>query len=147
MDGRQLWWLPFLGSMLFRKRRRITPQVNITSLIDVILLLLIFFMISTTFVTQPGIRVDLPKAAAKVKNVAQESNTIVITSESAIYINRQKIQDIQELREILQGMRKEEQSGDLIVVKADESVAHGIVVSVMDIAKTSGFSRIAIATR
>ena len=71
----------------------------------------------------------------------------MITSDSAIYINRQKIQDIQELREILVNMRKEQQSGDLIVVKADESVAHGIVVSVMDIAKTSGFSRIAIATR
>jgi len=132
--------------MLFRKRRRITPQVNITSLIDVVLLLLIFFMISTTFVTQPGIRVDLPKAAAKVNNVAQESNTIVITSDNTIFINRQKIRDVEELRTILSDLRKE-QPGDLIVVKADERVAHGIVVQVMDIAKTSGFSRIAIATR
>ena len=133
--------------MLFRKRRRVTPQVNITSLIDVVLLLLIFFMISTTFVTQPGIRVNLPKAAAKVKNVAQESSTIIITADSSIFINRQKIRDIRELREILSNMRKEQQTSDLIVVKADESVAHGVVVSVMDIAKTSGFSRIAIATR
>ncbi len=133
--------------MLFRKRRRITPQVNITSLIDVVLLLLIFFMISTTFVTQPGIRVNLPKASNKVKNVAQESNTIIITEENLIFINRQKIQDLQELREHLLNLRKEEQAEDLIVIKADEHVAHGAVVSVMDIAKTSGFSKIAIATR
>lgn len=132
--------------MLFRKRRRINPQVNITSLIDVVLLLLIFFMISTTFVTQPGIRVNLPKAASKVKNISQESNTIVVTGDNTIYINRQKISDVQELRDRLLALRKEQQ-GDLIVVKADESVAHGVVVSVMDIAKTSGFSRIAIATR
>jgi biopolymer transport protein ExbD/biopolymer transport protein TolR len=132
--------------MIFRKRRRITPQVNITSLIDVVLLLLIFFMISTTFVTQPGIRINLPKAASKVTNVAQESNTIVISADNTIFINRQEVRDVQELRNILSKMR-EEQTGDLIVVKADESVAHGIVVSVMDIAKTSGFSRIAIATR
>ena len=132
--------------MLFRKRRRITPQVNVTSLIDVVLLLLIFFMISTTFVTQPGIRVNLPKAATKVKNVAQESNTVVITADNAIFINRQKIRDVQELRKILSTLR-EEQQGDLIVVKADESVAHGVVVGIMDIAKTSGFSKIAIATR
>ncbi len=132
--------------MLFRKRRRIVPQVNITSLIDVVLLLLIFFMISTTFVTQPGIRINLPKAAAKVNNVTQESNTIVITADNTILINRQKIRDIEELRTILVNLRKEQQ-GDLIVVKADESVAHGIVVGVMDIAKTSGFSKIAIATR
>lgn len=132
--------------MLFRKRRRITPQVNITSLIDVVLLLLIFFMISTTFVTQPGIRVNLPKASTKVNNVAQESDTIVITSDNTIFINRQKIRDVQELREILTSLHTE-QNGELIVVKADENVAHGIVVSVMDIAKTSGFSRIAIATQ
>jgi biopolymer transport protein ExbD len=133
--------------MLFRKRRRIVPQVNITSLIDVVLLLLIFFMISTTFVTQPGIRVNLPKAASKVDNMAQERNTIVITEENTIYINRQKIRDIQELRDILKEMHSQENTNDLIVVKADETVAHGVVVSVMDIAKTSGFSRIAIATR
>ena len=132
--------------MLFRKRHRIIPQVNVTSLIDVVLLLLIFFMISTTFVTQPGIRVNLPQAASKVKNVAQESNTVVITADSTVFINRQKIRDVQELREILLRLR-EEQKGDLIVVKADESVAHGVVVGIMDIAKTSGFSRIAIATR
>ena len=132
--------------MLFRKRRRITPQVNITSLIDVVLLLLIFFMISTTFVTQPGIPINLPKAASKVNNVAQESNTVVITADNTIFMNRQKIQDIEELRSRLLKLH-EEQAGDLIVVKADESVAHGVVVGVMDIAKTSGFTRIAIATR
>ncbi|PID55677.1 biopolymer transporter ExbD [candidate division KSB3 bacterium] len=133
--------------MLFRKRRRVVPQVNITSLIDVVLLLLIFFMISTTFVTQPGIRVNLPKAATKVNNMAQERNTIVITAENSIYINRQEIRDIQGLRDILKKMRSRDQTDELIVVKADETVAHGVVVSVMDLAKTSGFNRIAIATR
>lgn len=132
--------------MLFRKRRRITPQVNITSLIDVVLLLLIFFMISTTFVTQPGIPINLPKAASKVNNVAQESNTVVITADNTIFMNQEKIQDIEELRSMLLKLR-EDQTDDLIVVKADESVAHGVVVGVMDIAKTSGFTRIAIATR
>ncbi len=132
--------------MIFRKRRRITPQVNITSLIDVVLLLLIFFMISTTFVTQPGIRVNLPKAKAKIRDIAQESNTVIIAADNTIYINRQKIHDVEELRKVLLDLRKQYQ-GELIVVKADESVPHGLVVGVMDIAKTSGFRRIAIATR
>ena len=132
--------------MLFRKRRRVVPQVNITSLIDVVLLLLIFFMISTTFVTQPGIRIDLPKANKTVKNIAQESNTIVISADNSIYINRQKIEDIDQLRTVLVDLKKE-QGSELIIIKADENVAHGIVVSVMDLAKTSGFTRIAIATR
>jgi biopolymer transport protein ExbD len=132
--------------MIFRKRRRINPQVNITSLIDVVLLLLIFFMISTTFVTQPGIRVNLPKAASRTKDIAQEINTIIITEDNTIFINRQSVQDIEELRGVLQKIRQEYE-GDLIVIKADEHVAHGIVVGIMDVAKASGFSRIAIATR
>jgi biopolymer transport protein ExbD len=122
------------------------PQVNITSLIDVVLLLLIFFMISTTFVTQPGIRIDLPKANTKIKNVAQESNTIIISADNRIYINRQEMKDIEQLRSELVKL-KQDQTSELIIIKADENVAHGIVVSVMDLAKTSGFSRIAIATR
>jgi len=132
--------------MLFRKRRRVMPQVNITSLIDVVLLLLIFFMISTTFVTQPGIRIDLPKANKTVKNVAQESNTIIISADNSIYMNRQEIENIEQLRTALIELKKE-QGSELIIIKADENVAHGIVVSVMDLAKTAGFSRIAIATR
>jgi biopolymer transport protein ExbD/biopolymer transport protein TolR len=122
------------------------PQVNITSLIDVVLLLLIFFMISTTFVTQPGIRIDLPKANTKVKNVAQESNTIIISADNSIYINRQQMESIEQLRSELVKLERAN-SSELIIIKADENVAHGIVVSVMDLAKTSGFSRIAIATR
>jgi biopolymer transport protein ExbD len=102
-------------------------------------------MISTTFVTQPGIRVNLPKANSKVKNVAQESNTIIVKADSTIYINRKEIA-FGELPSLLVNLRKE-QSGDLIIVKADEVVAHGIVVRVMDIAKTAGFTKIAIATR
>lgn len=132
--------------MLFRKRRRVMPQVNITSLIDVVLLLLIFFMISTTFVTQPGIRIDLPKAQKTVKNVAQERNTIIISADNRIYLNRQEIADLEELRAALREL-KAQQTSELIIIKADQNVAHGIVVSVMDLAKTSGFSRIAIATR
>ncbi len=123
-----------------------TPQLNITSLIDVVLLLLIFFMLSSTFVTQPGIRIDLPKTETKIKNVAHESNTIIITAESTIFINRQQIQDVQALRIALSALHKEK-SEELIVIKADASVAHGVVVGVMDAAKSSGFSKIAIATR
>ena len=132
--------------MVFRKRRRIAPQVNITSLIDVVLQLLIFFMITTTFVTQPGIPINLPKASAKVNNVTQESHTVLITADNTIFMNRQEIHNIEELRSMLLKLHQEQQ-GELIVVKADESVAHGVVVGVMDVIKTSGFTRIAIATR
>jgi len=133
--------------MLFRRRRqRNSPQINVINMVDVFLLLLIFFMMTTTFVTQWGIRVNLPQAASKEKNIAYESNTIIITADSKIRFNRQEIRDLEELRSQLLELKKQQQD-DVIVVKADDSVAHGVVVRVMDIARTSGFSRIAIATR
>jgi biopolymer transport protein ExbD len=134
--------------MLFRRRKRLRPpQINLTPLIDVVLQLLIFFMLSTTFVTQPGIRINLPKASSKVQNTVQQSNTIVITADSKLYINDQQIRDTEELRSRLLELRKQQEEEALIIVKADETVAHGIVVGVLDVAKTSGFTRIAIATR
>ena len=133
--------------MLFRRRRqRNSPQINVIHMVDVFLLLLIFFMMTTTFVTQWGIRVNLPQAASKEKNIAYESNTIIITADSKIRFNRQEIRDLEELRSQLLELKKQQQD-DVIVVKADDSVAHGVVVRVMDIARTSGCSRIAIATR
>lgn len=132
--------------MVFRKKHRAKPEVNITSLIDVVLQLLIFFMLSSSFITLPGIRVDLPNAKKTVKTVARENNTILITAESAIYINQQKIENVEDLQKQLVQL-KQAQPDEVIVVKADEKVAHGIVVSVMDVARTSGFSKIAIATR
>ena len=133
--------------MLFRRRRqRNSPQINVINMVDVFLLLLIFFMMTTTFVTQWGIRVNLPQASSKEKNIAYESNTIIITADSKIRFNRQEIRDLEELRSQLLELKKQQQD-DVIVVKADDSVAHGVVVRVMDIARTSGFSRIAIATR
>lgn len=133
--------------MVFRKKRRVQPQINMINLIDVVLQLVIFFVLTTTFITnQSGIRVNLPQAQSMMQNVVQESNTIVIAADSTMYLNHQKVRDKEELRKVLRNLRKSS-PGDLIVIKADESVAHGVVVGVMDIAKTSGFSKIAIATR
>ena len=132
--------------MTFRKRRRSAPEVSLTSLIDVVLQLLIFFMLSTSFVTQPGIPVNLPKASSKGKTATQENATIVITAENTMFLNNKEARNMQELRDALVTLRKK-QTADLVVVKADERVAHGVVVTVMDIAKTSGFSKLAIATQ
>jgi biopolymer transport protein ExbD len=108
--------------------------------------LLIFFMMTTTFITQWGMRINLPVASSKEKNVSAETNTIIIIADSQIHFNRQTMRDVEELRSQLMALKKT-QASDVIIVKADETVAHGVVVRVMDIARTSGFSRIAIATK
>jgi biopolymer transport protein ExbD len=133
--------------MVFRRKHRARPEINVTSLIDVVLQLLIFFMLSSSFITQPGIRIDLPNAKATTKNSARENNTIMITADSSIYINKEKMGNIDDLQRQLKKLKQTQQDNEVIIIKADAQVAHGIVVSVMDVARTSGFGRIAIATR
>ena len=121
--------------------RRVT--LDMTPLIDVVLMLVIFFMLTTTFVLTPGIKVDLPQGRSS-QRTSENDAIVIITQEGAVYYGDAHI-DLQtlqaELRRALQlhpGLR--------IVVQADKSAQHGRVVEVMDIAKSLGIERIAIAT-
>ena len=127
------------------KRDREPVAVNITSLIDVVLLLLIFFMISTTFVLTPGLKVDLPKSS--VEEIAQEKEDIVVvvTEDNKILIG-EELFDSETLYEELKMLKEENPEANLII-QADEFANHGSVVIVMDNAKKSGFTKLSIATK
>lgn len=129
--------------MKFSIKKRIKPSLNITPLIDVVLLLLIFFMISTTFVVQPGINVNLPQTVTSEKQIRKDI-VIIITKDNTIYINEKKI----DLRDVLKEFKAEhEKNRDaLLIIKADKKVSHGEVVNIMDLAKQAGISSMAIAT-
>ena len=129
--------------MEFRIRRRLERRLDITSLIDVVLMLVIFFMITTSFVMQPGIRVKLPEAGTKEEG-APEDLVVVITKEGDLYYGQSKVTE-PELRERLAADAKGE-GASILVIKADEETLHGRVVKVMDLAKGEGITRLAIAT-
>jgi biopolymer transport protein ExbD len=132
--------------MDFRKKiRGVEPvNVNLISLIDVVLLLLIFFMISSTFVAKPGLKVDLPEAS--VEEVPQEKGDIVVfvTKDNKVKID-DEFYSSAELYEKLSALKKEKPEAKLII-QADEEANHGTVVDVMDNAKRTGFTRLSIAT-
>lgn len=119
-------------------------EVNIISLIDVVLLLVMFFMITTSFVAQPGIKVKLPQASAK--EIRQEKELVVIISKNKkIYLN----EDLISLSLFPDRLGKALKKGNtpILIIKADELVPHGLVVKIMDIAKKTGIETLAIATR
>ena len=132
--------------MDFKKKRKGTEPVNVNliSLIDVVLLLLIFFMISSTFVIKPGLKVDLPKAS--VEEVPQEKGDIVIfvTKDNEVKLE-DEFYSYDELYEKLSALKVEKPEAKLII-QADEEANHGTVVEVMDNAKRTGFTRLSIAT-
>lgn len=119
-------------------------EINLTPMIDVTLQLVIFFMITATFIGQTGIDVKLPKASTKDLQPEKEL-TATISKDKKIYLNA----DLVSLSELSDRLIKAQTQGNksVLIIKADEIVPHGLVVQVMDIAKKSGIENLAIATR
>jgi biopolymer transport protein ExbD len=117
--------------------------LDLTPLIDVVLMLVIFFMLTTTFVLSPGVQVDLPQGGSLQQ--ARESDAIItITKDAAVYFQDAQV-SLETLQAVLQ-RAKSQQPGLRVVIKADTLVQHGRVVEVMDMAKLVGIERLAIAT-
>ena len=131
--------------MNFRRKERETSQLDMTPLVDVVFNLLIFFMLSTTFVTTPGIKINLPEASSKELKVQEKEVRIALTKKGRIYLNR-KLVTLDDVRKILK-QKARINPKMLVIIQADEQVTHGKVVQIMDIAKSSGLNKLAIATR
>ncbi len=134
--------------MNLRTRSREEPEINLTSLIDVVLLLLIFFMVSTSFVKQSQIAISLPEAdSASVVEEPPERIDIMIT-ETGVYLvnNRELINNRPEtIRNALQKVSAGDNSLPL-TISADANAKHQHVVTAMDVAGRLGFTQISIAT-
>ncbi len=134
--------------MKLNLRPRTQPEVNLTSLIDVVFLLLIFFMVSTSFVKQSQIQIRLPETdAATIVEEVPERIDIMIAEAGTIYINgRELINNRPEtIRNALQKVSQGNNELPL-TISADANAKHQFVVTAMDVAGRLGFSQINIAT-
>jgi biopolymer transport protein ExbD len=129
-------------------RPRIQPEVNLTSLIDVVLLLLIFFMVSTSFVKQSQIAISLPEAEnTDVVAEVSEQIDIMITETGTYLINGREL--INSRPETIRNALQKVTGGDNtlpLTISADANAKHQDVVTAMDIAGRLGFVNISIAT-
>ena len=124
------------------------PTVDLTSLIDVVFLLLIFFMVSTTFEHQAVLKVDLPEASAVEAPVDQEDRLeLVIDSTGQMYLNDQQLldSDARTLRAAFHQAVGDKRDLPLIL-RADRETPHHFVVTAMDVAAQLGFRNLSIAT-
>jgi biopolymer transport protein ExbD len=129
--------------MELRKKHKRSLILNVTSLIDVLFLLLIFFMISTTFLSTPAIKLELPKAK-NADAVRQDPIVVYIDQNGKTYLNDEPV-DLALLGAAI--AEKIDKSDDkAVVLKADSRVTHGSVVEVMDILKGAGARRLTIST-
>lgn len=130
--------------MNFARQRRQEERVDVTPLIDIIFQLVIFFMVSTTFVNAPGIQVDLPRSSADTLIRDKEDINIWMTSGGAIFVERESVtwEQLQRMLTLSAGA----DPSTMVIIKADKDVDHGRVVGVMDLARSRGLTRLAIAT-
>ena len=128
------------------KRKPITPKsiLYMTPLIDVVFLLLIFFMLSSTFVMQPGIKINLPDSALSEAQ-KEEDFSLIIQKNGLIMLNDQIVKE-SELDKALQIFLKSNPN-KVLIIKADKEAKHGQVVKSMGLAKKAGVRRFAIATK
>lgn len=124
---------------LSTKKRKTFSEINITPLTDVVLVLLIIFMITAPLIVQSGIKVKLPGAVTS--DVPPERNIILtITADSKVYLANQEI-ELKNLFEPL-AMLLAVSKNKIVVINADKNVPHGVVVSVLDIARQSGAEKL-----
>ena len=118
-------------------------QAPLTSLIDIVFLLLIYFLLTTNFIVEEGIAVKLPNAKASAPQVKQEI-TVYVYKHGDTYIGNTKISMDTLFTRIKEMIGTSEDQ--LVVVKADKTIMLNKAVRVMDIAKAAGASRLCLAT-
>jgi biopolymer transport protein ExbD len=134
--------------MNLRDRRRDDDvEINLINLIDVLLFLVIFFMISTTFVKKSEIALTLPQASAEEKATDDNKIKIVIGADGQCFINDRALINMQ-LDTIEQGIAEAAKSmtNPAVIVSADAKATHQSVITVLDAARRLGLLKITFAT-
>ena len=130
-----------------RPKQMEEPDITLTPLIDIVFLMLIFFMVSTTFEKESVVEIDLPKASAEESAKQEEVVEVTVSAAGEYYINRARVlnRDAKTLKAAIikhAGSNNERP----FIIRADANAPHQAVVTVMDVAGQLGFSRLSIPT-
>ncbi len=126
------------------KREEISLGISIAPLIDIVFLLLIFFMLTSHFETISGIDIRLPDITEKGRDRSDDNVVVVLDKAGTCYLQEEKV-TLKDLYVRLQQMTQENKIS--LMLQADRDVRHGLVVRVMDLAKNAGVNSIVIAAQ
>lgn len=129
--------------MKFERRHTIQPNFNYASLTDIVLQLLIFFLLSSSFVSSPGIKVALPKSVTSDIQ-ADRQTVITITQSGKIYLNFEEVTTATLAQRLIPILDQNKEQ--VVIIRADQEVSLQKAVEVIDLAKGVGAQRFMIAT-
>ncbi|WP_086480492.1 ExbD/TolR family protein [Oceanospirillum sanctuarii] len=130
--------------MKFQRRSSEPVSLNLTPLIDVVFLLLIFFMVSTTFDQSSELDLQLPEAVNGQSSDQATSLKVEVPESGPIYLNGEAVED---LAQSLERFLEAETVPERVVVIADERARHGQVTQVLDALAGAGLSQVSFQTR
>ena len=141
--------------MKFRHRRQYEPpEINFIPLIDVLLVILIFLMITTTYSRYSQLDIKLPTAGKTAEEIAeqktQEPILIAISEQGQLMVNDNKLANVEPktLADALEAAaQKQDKTKTVVIINADAKATHQSVIKVMEVARNSGFSQLTFATQ
>lgn len=125
------------------RKSRGTVVLEVTPLVDIVFLLLIFFLLTATYVKNPNLDISLPKASLNQVTNQKKDITVAIKTDGEVRYDNQDV-SMEQLEGILRAEYAENEDS-IVVIQADKASKHGRVVEVMDLAKKVGFAKLAIA--
>jgi len=129
--------------MRFASENKLLTNFSVSSLTDIVMLLLIFFLLSSSFVTQPGIKVQLPRAETG-EMPTDKSITVTITEKGKLFVNDERVTLTSLGQKIAAALNNDR--GRMVVIRAEKTVTLQNTVQVIDIAKAAGATKFMIAT-
>jgi biopolymer transport protein ExbD len=125
-----------------RRRELSAEAINLTPLIDLVFILLIFFIVTSSFVKETGVDVDRPSARSAGRKEAA-AILVAVTAAGEIWIDRQRV-DVRRVRAVVERLRAEAPEASAVVV-ADEAARMGLAVEVIDQIRLAGIEEVAVA--
>ena len=124
-----------------RGGRRPISEINVTPMVDVVLVLLVIMMVSATYIVSKSLKVELPKTASAAESVPMVA-AVIVTKDGTYFFNDQKVDETTLAVKLKEAADKDPNTN--VVVSADKSAMHGQVVHVVDLAKVAGLTKFAI---
>lgn len=134
--------------MKFRHRNHADPEINLIPFIDVLLVIIIFLMLTTSYSQVSALHIRLPNANSQQQNAFPETIEVIVTSDGSFAIDGALVRgpSVSHLSQLLAQAASQRHEA-VIVINADGNAAHQSVVTVMDAARLAGLTRLTFATR
>jgi biopolymer transport protein ExbD len=133
--------------MKFRRRLELQSSLNLVPMVDVVFQLVLFFLVSTTFVLAPGIKLTLP-ASGTAESVVMEQMVVTVVSRDEVYMNKDRLGSLTDLDARIAAMPEaEKKQVGAVIIEAGEDAPYGLMVQTLDVLRKNGFKNAGLRTR